>query len=123
MLGGARIVRFVVLQESKITASATAPPALHKKVSRLPWTHRASPESRTDGEYEQKQRKITKHFFGVKLQACYNFAYSSGASLHRHRPLLLFKASSRTGEQFLHSETQETWSTRFVDAVQSVQRS
>jgi hypothetical protein len=32
--GAARIVRLVVLQESKMTASAT-PPALHNKLSRL----------------------------------------------------------------------------------------
>jgi len=54
MLGGARIVRVVVLQESKITASAAAPPALHKKVSRLPWTHRVSLETHTNREYAQK---------------------------------------------------------------------
>jgi hypothetical protein len=65
MLGGARIVRVVVLQESKINASATAPPAPHNKLSRLPWIHRVSLESHTDGEYAQKQKKITKHFFGV----------------------------------------------------------
>src|SRR6476646_9161263 len=64
MLGGARIVRVVVLQESKITASATAPPAPHKKLSRLPWIHRVSLESHTDGEYAQKQKKFTTHFFG-----------------------------------------------------------
>jgi len=64
MLGGARIVRLVVLQESRITASATAPPAPHKKVSRLPWTHRASLETRTNREYAQKQKIVTTHFFG-----------------------------------------------------------
>jgi len=67
MLGGARIVRLVVLQESKITASATAPPAPHNKVSRLPWTHRVSLDPRTDGEFAQKQKKITTHFFGFFL--------------------------------------------------------
>jgi len=65
MLGGARIVRLVVLQESKITVNATAPPALHKKVSRLPWTHRVTLEPHTNREYAQKQKKITTHFFGV----------------------------------------------------------
>jgi hypothetical protein len=64
MLGGASIVRVVVLQESKITASATAPPAPHKKVSRLPWTHRVSLESHTNREYAQKQKIVTTHFFG-----------------------------------------------------------
>src|SRR5215467_2396953 len=65
MLGGARIVRVVVLQESKITVSATAPPALHKKVSRLAWTHRVSLESHTNREYAQKHKIGTMHFFGV----------------------------------------------------------
>jgi hypothetical protein len=65
MLGGARIVRVVVLQESKINASATAPPAPHNKLSRLPSTHRVTVEPRTNREYAQKQKKITKHFFGV----------------------------------------------------------
>ena len=64
MLGGARIVRLVVLQESKITASATAPPAPHNKLSRLPWIHRVSLEPHTNGEYAQKQKIITTHFFG-----------------------------------------------------------
>src|SRR6478672_12296463 len=67
MLGGARIVRLVVLQESKITASATAPPAPHKKLSRLPWIHRVSLEPHTNGEYAQKQKTITTHFFGCFL--------------------------------------------------------
>jgi hypothetical protein len=65
MLGGARIVRVVVLQESKITASAAAPPALHKKVSRLQRTHRASPETHTNREYAQKHKIVTTHFFGA----------------------------------------------------------
>ena len=64
MLGGARIVRLVVLQESKITASATAPPAVHRKVSRLPWTHRVSLEPNTNREYAQKQKIVTTHFWG-----------------------------------------------------------
>ena len=63
MLGGARIVRLVVLQESKITASATAPPAPQNKLSRLPWIHRVSLERHTNGEYAQKQKTITTHFF------------------------------------------------------------
>jgi hypothetical protein len=62
MLGGATIVRLVVLQESRMTASATAPPAPHNKLSRLPWNHRASLEPNTNREYAQNQKKITKHF-------------------------------------------------------------
>src|SRR5215468_8246279 len=73
MLGGARIVRFVVLQESKITASATAPPAPHKKVSRLTWTHRVSLETHTNREYAQNQKIITTHFFRFLLPDCQNF--------------------------------------------------
>ena len=64
MLGGARIVRLVVLQESKITASATAPPAPQNKLSRLPWIHRVSLEAHTNREYAQKTKKLTTHFFG-----------------------------------------------------------
>jgi hypothetical protein len=67
MLGGARIVRLVVLQESKITASATAPPAPHKKVSRLPWIHRVTLECHTDGEYAQEKKIMTTHFFGFSF--------------------------------------------------------
>src|SRR5581483_10334049 len=51
MLGGARIVLFVVLQESRITVSAAAPPIPHDSFSRLPCTHRVSLESHTDREY------------------------------------------------------------------------
>jgi len=69
MLGGARIVRLVVLQESKITASATAPPAPQNKLSRLPWIHRVSLEPHTNGEYAQKTEKMTTHFFGFFLAA------------------------------------------------------
>src|SRR6266567_3023906 len=65
ILGGARIVRLVVLQERRMTASATAPPAPHNKRSRLPNPHRVSLDCHTDGEYAQRQKKITKHFFGV----------------------------------------------------------
>src|SRR5712691_2278129 len=67
-LGGARIVRLVVLQESKITASAKAPPAPHKKRSRLPWIHRVSLERHTDGEYAHKQKLMTTHFFGLSIR-------------------------------------------------------
>ena len=63
MLGGARIVRLVVLQESKITASATAPPTPQNKLSRLPWIHRVSLEPHTNGEYAQKQKIVATHFF------------------------------------------------------------
>src|SRR5207342_307597 len=79
MLGGARIVRLVVLQESKITVSATAPPAPHKKLSRLPWIHRVSLEPHTNGEYAQKQKKFTTHFFGRFLLASQNLACPAGA--------------------------------------------
>src|SRR5262249_38933946 len=65
ILGGARIVRVVVLQESKITASATAPPAPHNIFSRLPWIHRVRLECHTSCEYAQKQKIGTTHFFGV----------------------------------------------------------
>ena len=64
MLGGARIVLFVVLQESRITASAAVPPAPHKIFSRLPWNHRVSLECHTVGEYCQKREIATTHFFG-----------------------------------------------------------
>ena len=47
-----------------MTASATAPPAPHNRRSRVPNTHRVSLDCHTDGEYAQKQKKITKHFFG-----------------------------------------------------------
>jgi hypothetical protein len=67
MLGGARIVRFVVLQESRMTASATAPPAPHKIFSRLPSNHRVSLECHTNGEYCQEDKKVTTHFFGKKI--------------------------------------------------------
>lgn len=69
MLGGATIVRLVVLQESKITARATAPPALHKKLSRLPCIHRVSLENHTNREYAQKLKIVTTHFFGFFLVA------------------------------------------------------
>src|SRR5204862_6389160 len=64
MLGGARIVRLVVLQDRRTTISATAPPALHQNVSRLPWTHRVIPERHTNREYAQRQKSFTTHFFG-----------------------------------------------------------
>jgi len=61
------MVRLVVLQESRITASAITPPAPHNRFSRLPSTHRVSLESHTNGEYAQKQKRITTHFFGLFL--------------------------------------------------------
>src|SRR6266542_2387689 len=64
MLGGARIVRFVVLQESRITASAAVPPTPPKIFSRLPWIHRVSLECHTNEEYCQKDNIVTTHFFG-----------------------------------------------------------
>jgi hypothetical protein len=65
MLGGATIVRLVVLHESKISASATAPPIPQSRFSRLLWIHRLSLEPDTNREYAQEPKKITKHFFGV----------------------------------------------------------
>src|SRR6266545_1223786 len=67
MLGGARIVRFVVLQESRMTASATAPPAPHNRLSCLLRIHRVSLECHTNAEYAQKREMLTTHFFGVFL--------------------------------------------------------
>src|SRR5947208_9619697 len=67
ILGGARMVRLVVLQESRMTASATAPPAPHNKLSRLPCTHRVSVERHTNREYAQKKKIVTTHFFGFFL--------------------------------------------------------
>src|SRR5215470_10891506 len=93
MLGGARIVRFVVLQESKITASATAPPAPHNKVSRLPWTHRVSLEPRTNREYAQKQKIVTTHFFRFFLLAYRNSIDAGEPQDWRHGIAL---ATSRT---------------------------
>jgi hypothetical protein len=46
-----------------MTASATAPPAPHNKLSRLPWTHRVTLECHTNGEYAQKKKIVTTHFF------------------------------------------------------------
>src|SRR4029450_14085909 len=63
MLGGARIVRLVVLQESRINASATAHPAPHNRLSRLPRIHRVSLEPHTKGEYAQREKIMTTHFF------------------------------------------------------------
>jgi len=89
MLGGARIVRLVVLQESKMTATATAPPPLHNKVSRLLWIHRVSLEPHTNREYAQKQKLMTTHFFGLSPTCLSEFclsgrrAYRGGAILRR----------------------------------------
>src|SRR6266516_4275973 len=69
MLGGARIVRLVVLQESRMTASAQAPPAPHNRLSRLPWIHRMSLELHTNREYAQKRETLTTHFSGFFLTA------------------------------------------------------
>ena len=80
MLGGATIVRLVVLQESNITASAIAPPAPQKKVSRLPWTHRVSLEARTNREYAQKHKIITTHFFRFFLMPHTGWLICTGAS-------------------------------------------
>ena len=66
MLGGAKIVLFVVLQESRMTASATVAPAPHKNFSRLPAIHLASREYHTNGEYCRKAKIVTTHFYGKK---------------------------------------------------------
>ena len=66
MLGGARIVRFVVLQESRMTASAAVPPIAHNSFSRLPWVHRVSLERHTNGEYGQKRQDLDYAFFRKK---------------------------------------------------------
>ena len=84
MLGGARIVRLVVLQESKITASAAPPPALHNKLSRLPWIHRVSLERHTNGEYAQKQKMITTHFFRFFLRTYQNSTDSGERHVWQH---------------------------------------
>lgn len=67
MLGGARIVRVVVLQESRMTASAAVPPAPQSSLSRLPWIHRVNLECHTDGEYCQEYKTVTTHFFGKSV--------------------------------------------------------
>jgi hypothetical protein len=64
MLGGAKIVRLVVLQESRITASATVPPTPQSSFSRLPSNHRVSLECHTNGEYVQNDKMMTTHFYG-----------------------------------------------------------
>src|SRR5437763_10957021 len=74
ILGGARIVRLVVLQESKMTASATAAPAPQNKLSRLPWIHRVSLERHTNGEYAQKTKTLTTHFFGFSGRSLANLS-------------------------------------------------
>src|SRR5215469_1806551 len=73
MLGGARIVLLVVLQESRITASAAVPPAPHKIFSRLPCVHRVSLEYHTNGEYCQKDKIVTTHFFGKNPSNFFRF--------------------------------------------------
>jgi hypothetical protein len=64
MLGGARIVRSVVLQESRMTASAAVPPAPQSSSSRLPWIHRVNLECHTDTECREKTNVPTTHFYG-----------------------------------------------------------
>ena len=64
MLGGARMVWFVVLQESRITASAAIPPTPHKIFSRLPWVHRDSLECHTNTECCENLLAPTTHFYG-----------------------------------------------------------
>src|ERR1700758_4363855 len=75
MLGGARIVRLVVLQESRITASAAIPQRPHRIVSRLPCVHRVSPERHTIKECSQKSESWTTHFYGKNPSIC-NYRFS-----------------------------------------------
>jgi len=84
MLGGATIVRLVVLQESKITASATAPPAPQNKLSRLPENHRVSLERHTNREYAQKQKIVTTHFFRFFLSQYRSSTDADGRRDLRH---------------------------------------
>ncbi len=58
------MVWFVVLQESRITASAAVPPTPQSSFSRLPWIHRVSLDRHTNGEYCKKDNIVTTHFFG-----------------------------------------------------------
>ncbi len=79
MLGGARIVRFVVLQESRITASAAVPPTPHKIFSRLPWIHRVGLEYHTNTKCCQKLGNSTTHFYG-KYSADFGRVYRNSAT-------------------------------------------
>ena len=90
MLGSARIVQLVVLQESKITASATAPPAPHNKLSRLPWTHRVRLQRHTNGEYCQNDKTVSIHFFSFFLTPASKFyrcrrIHAFGRTISRRR--------------------------------------
>ena len=67
MPGGAKIVRLVVLQDKRITATATSPPAVHNKLSRLPITHSASLERHTNGESAQKKDNYHHAFLRIFL--------------------------------------------------------
>ena len=67
--GGAKTVRLVVLQDKRITATATSPPALHNKLSRLPSTHPASLERHTNGESAQKRDNYHHGFLWIFLPA------------------------------------------------------
>jgi hypothetical protein len=50
-----------------MTATATAPPALHNKLSRLPWIHRVRLELHMSCEYAQRQKNLTTHFCGFSF--------------------------------------------------------
>jgi hypothetical protein len=78
------MVRLVVLQESRMTASATAPPAPHNTVSRLPRIHRVSLECHTNREYAQKEKILTTHFFGFFLGDAQDSTDAGGALLWPH---------------------------------------
>lgn len=62
MVGGATIVRLVVLQESRTRVSATAPPAPQNKLSRLLQIHRLTLEDRTDAEYAKRHETVSSFF-------------------------------------------------------------
>ena len=53
----------------RITATATSPPALHNKLSRLPSTHPASLERHTNGESAQKRDNYHHGFLRIFLPA------------------------------------------------------
>ena len=88
MLGGARIVRFVVLQESRITASAAVPPTPHRILSRLPWIHRVSLDCHTNTKCCQRIKNSTTHFYG------------KNSDVSRRRGLFTYARSTKWGCPF-----------------------
>jgi hypothetical protein len=65
--GGAKTVRLVVLQDKRITATATSPPALHNKLSRLPSTHPLASNATRMVSLRRKETIITTDFFGFSF--------------------------------------------------------